>query len=116
MYANAPALFSALGVTTEDQRQQLVTKTHPQQLLATLIEPPDVVTQGQNPGVGTKGVGLTTRNQICIVASVLGRVLTVDDVVDLEVRLDRLFAEQLLEHVTIAFVLVSQLGAKVIGL
>lgn len=115
MNAHAPALFGALGLAAQGQRQQLVAETHPQQLLATLVQLQQVGLEGLDPRIGTKGISLAAGHQVRIEHFLVGGVVAIHHVVHTKLGGDRLTREELLEHPAVALVLRDQLRSQDIG-
>ena len=112
MHPYAPALLRALGFPTEQQGQQLVTKTDAQQLVAALVALEQILLEGLNPGIAAERIRLAASHQISIELLTIGRIVPLHHVVDTELRRHRLLSEQLLEHAAITLVLIDQFRAE----
>ncbi|MNR25456.1 hypothetical protein D3C85_1426100 [compost metagenome] len=115
MDTHTPALLRALGMAAEHQGQQLVAEAHAEQLVAALVAPLQVGLERLDPWIGAKGIGLAAGDQVGVVLLIVGRIVTLHDVVHGELRSNRLAFEQALEHAAVALILLDQFGAKDIG-
>ncbi|MNE33595.1 hypothetical protein D3C80_1272770 [compost metagenome] len=90
-------------------------ETYTQQLVAALIMIQQKRLELFNPWIITERVGLAASHQVGIEYLVIIGVLAVHHVVDVKFGGDRLAAEQLLEHPSVALILPDQLGSQDVG-
>ncbi|MNZ96956.1 hypothetical protein D3C78_1161750 [compost metagenome] len=115
MGTHPPALAGTLALATEQQRQQLMTETHTQQLVATLVACQQKRFEGFDPRIIAERVGLAASHQVGIEYLVISGVFAVHHVVYVKLGGDRLPGEQLLEHPSVALILPDQLGSQDVG-
>ncbi len=115
MDTHAPALLGPLGLATQGQGQQLVAKTHAQQLLTTLVQLEQVGLEGLDPRIGTERIGLAARHKVGIELFTVGGIVAVHHVVHRKFGGNRLTREELLEHPAVALILRRQLRSQDIG-
>ncbi|MNH34637.1 hypothetical protein D3C79_952450 [compost metagenome] len=92
-----------------------MTETHTKQFVATLVAVQQERLELLNPRIITERVGLAASDQVGIEHLVIIGVLVVQHVVDAKLGGDWLAGEQLLEHPSVALILLDQLGSQDVG-